>query len=530
MATNDTIYRIINQYEVQDRTTKKVRSMERSMTKASASGLGLKRILLGLGGMFAARAAFGLGKRALIDYNSQLEQAKIQTATILRVGFGGSMQKNLGRANDLVGELQKRAAKSTATTEEMVFFMSNIAGPVTKAGLAMKDLGRFTASAVVAAKVFGEERTAGFDVKQALTAGVTIKDRFANQLLQIEGIERTAFNKLKVNARLRVLQRALDSKAIQGAAEAQAGSFAGVTSTLKDNMQIALGKIGIPLMKRLTAEAKKAVKWISSAEGMMKIKDLSDKIGKSLVTGFGAMKSTLTFFVDHHSKLMTLAKIALLLKAGSMIGGLGGRATAFLDNAKSASMAMAVFAGAVEAGAPAIGKFVGALGLIYGAAKGAAWLLNKGQEANIGQRTAGVSRESNIQLALRSQGRFAAKFIQEEIASGRIKMKEGGVVRGRNTTFTFSAARHQKIYEKALEYQTNRLPKAIAFALYDRLKLVIPAFGEDDDMKKADKTKVDVKIEIPARDPDAFAREFNDAMEEIAARPATASAVIGRTF
>jgi hypothetical protein len=173
-----TIYDVRLRFLLEDRATRGIAGLGSAAERASRStGLLSKSVgrLAALGaGFFGLRAA----KDALVDFNSQMEQAKLRTAGLLQLNLEGDFSAHLQTANTLVAELQQRAKASTATTAELVDFMSEVVQPVTAAGLATKDLAEFSAQAVVAAKAFGDEQIAAADIQQALNKGVEIRDRF----------------------------------------------------------------------------------------------------------------------------------------------------------------------------------------------------------------------------------------------------------------------------------------------------------------------------------------------------------------
>lgn len=370
-----TVYDIKLRYIVEDRATRGMRDMERHARRASDSADRLRSFLKRAGaaavGFLGVRAA----GRALLGFNANMEQARIRTAGLLKMNLGGTFNQQLKVAGGLVGELQERAKASTATTSEMVGFMSEVVGPATQAGLRVKDLSKFTANAVIAAKAFGDEQTAVFDIQQLIAGTVGIRDRFAIKLIRLAGLELEAFRKIKSEAeRLAVIQKALAAPEIAEMAAAQEKSFDGVISTFRDNLEITLGKVGIPLFKAMTAEVQKWNEWLTKNQDA--VTSFAKDLGSALKDVFLMMKGVAKFFARHGDLLLKIAEAMIVMKLGRMAGqvlaggiGRAGRAArgvgtmALEKNFDRAGVRAASLGGKLLNVADAVGTFVPALGL-----------------------------------------------------------------------------------------------------------------------------------------------------------------------
>ena len=309
-----TIYDVILRYKMQDQAKNDVKELRHEVEKA-----GRQSSMLGRSLRFAAGAAVGFfgfraAKSALVDFNVGMESARVQMAGLLQLNAGGDFAMNMGRANDLVGKLQQRAKKSVGTTQDMVQMASMITRPVTAAGLGMKELEEITAGAAVAARAFGiQAEVAALDIEQALMGNLAKKDRFARALLEPMGITTQAFNKMAASDRAKTLLKAFRQDAIKDMADAQANTFAGQVSTLKDNLQIALGKVGLPLMQAITSEVQKWNEWIDKHPE--KIRTWTKALADTLVQGFRFLKDVASFIFRNRALLMTVAKSFLAFKA-----------------------------------------------------------------------------------------------------------------------------------------------------------------------------------------------------------------------
>lgn len=381
MAAVSTVYDVILRYQLQDRATRGMRGME-AQAKRTAKSTSLLGRTLGRAGA-AAAGFFGLraAKGALIDFTSSMEQARLQTAGLLKLNLGGTFNQQLKVANRLVGDLQQRAKASTATTGEMVSFMSEIVGPATKAGLQAKDLAEFTAGAVVAAKAFGREQTAALDIQQALLQNVAQRDVFARLLIDAAGMEREEFNKLNRAERLAVLQRAVRAPAIQDLARAQEKSFAGVVSTFKDNLQIALGKVGLPLFQEITKEVQRWNQWFE--KNPEKMKAFARDFGNALKGAFVLIRDIAAFLFRHRDLLMLIAKAILISKGLRLITGRLAAVAEFGQGLTNSSARLAVFTGKLGNAVGTLGRLAPVLAGLFVGAKELASRVNKQQEANL---------------------------------------------------------------------------------------------------------------------------------------------------
>lgn len=367
---------------------RKVQALRAEMQGATRDA---SRMSTGLGGSFGRIAAlaggafgFSKAKEALIDFNSGLEQGRINIAGMLSQATGQEFGKSMSQATALVGKLQIRARDSIGTTEEMVQMAAMIARPLNAAGMGMKDLEDFTASAVVASKAFGiAPDMAARDIEAALMGQLRSVDRYSRALLESKAFGgkyvgeegRARFNALSGAERASEYRKAQTTGGIADMAKAQGQTFAGVTSTLKDQLQIAAGKIGLPLFKAIGAEIKNWNKWID-ANGA-KIAEFSQKASQGLMEALRMAKSAAGFIVKHKDLLLALAKA---WAAGKVVGVLT-RGAADLGR-----MAMDIQKG-VGAGFAGIAAkanvVVGALSIFAAALTGIASLIDSKQEKDI---------------------------------------------------------------------------------------------------------------------------------------------------
>lgn len=382
MAAASTIYDIRLRYLMEDRASRGMAHMEREARQAARSTGLLRRSLSGINGLMAAAGA-GLGLhaagKALLGFNSNMEQARIQMAGMLKLNMGGTFAANMERASTLVGRLQERAAKSVGTTQDMVQMASMLARPISAAGASMADLELITARAVVAAKSMGVDAPqAARDIEQALMGNLTKMERFARAILEPQGFTTREFNAMTAGERLQALRSALNDPAIQKMAEAQATSFEGRFSTFVDALQRFMGSVGKPLFEAITAELGKWNAWIEKNQAT--VTRWAKDFGSALVDGFEMVRDVFTFIIDHRELLLGIAKAYAAFKIASFGGGLLssglGAAGGFLQRMGGVALAnnfdrLGLRTAKIGAGfanaAGAIGKFIPAIGIATGA-------------------------------------------------------------------------------------------------------------------------------------------------------------------
>jgi hypothetical protein len=342
MTTEFTNYVVRTKYEVHGApdAARKVDEVGRAADRSARSAGGLKASLMSAFAMAGGAGAIMLAKRSLVDFNATLEGNKSTMAGLLMMNTGGGWEKNQEKSNALVDRFLIRAKETSATMADLALMGQWVTASVTAAGGSMKTLENITVGAAVAGKALGRETgDAGREISQMIGGRVEAVDVFGRQLLRSIGYaDYQKFNKLKESQRLKLTEQALNQPALRAMAKAQSNQYAGVMSTLQDNLQITLGKVGLPLMKEITEEVKLWNSWIEKHPE--KIAEMVRDVGSALKSGFGAVKSAVTWIADNKEVLLSLAKAALVMKGGSLIAGtLGAPFTALANLTGSMTMA-----------------------------------------------------------------------------------------------------------------------------------------------------------------------------------------------
>lgn len=321
-----TVYDIRLRYLLEDKASKGLDNIDRGAARAARSTGSLSGMLGTLGAIAAGGFGIRAAGKALIGFNSGVEDTKLQIAGMLALTKKTNLTDELKRADRVFANLQRRANTLPGTTAEYARFAGMITQPIMDAGLSMKDLEDLTVNSVVAAKSLREEAgVAARDIDQALRGQFRSTDPFAGKVLGSIGYKgeegRSRYNALSATDRAQELKRALMQKQWGQLAAAQGQTFSGVLSTFQDTLEQTLGKIGLPLFKAITEELKRWNVWAQANSA--KLDAWGKDIASALVDGFGYVKSVVSFLIDHKADLIAWAKVLLALKAGQMVGNLG---------------------------------------------------------------------------------------------------------------------------------------------------------------------------------------------------------------
>lgn len=345
-----TVYDVKVKYTTEDKASTGLKNIGSAADKAQRSGMGLQNVLLGIG---AAAGTFMAGKKLLIDYNSEIETMRIGISTVLRMQLHIPFKKAREEADGLFDRLQEIAKKSPATTKDFITMANIIAPAVGQVGGNIKNIERLSEGAVLAGQAFGiQADVAGRDVRQMLAGNVTDRDIMAQMLLGSRGISAESFNKMEAKDRLSTTESVLQDPALKKAGEEFGASFQGQMSTLQDTLQIALGKVGLPLVQEISKEISRWNTWIEKNPQI--IAEWSAKFSKGLVTGFKLVKEVASaalpllkdafsflqaaaaFFVDNRDMILGLIQGLMVMKTvgavGSVAGGIGRGLKGFADN------------------------------------------------------------------------------------------------------------------------------------------------------------------------------------------------------
>ena len=136
-----------------------------------------------------------------------------------------------------------------------------------------------------------------------------------------------------------------------------------MTSTLEENLDNALRKVGLPLFQALSAEIASWNTWLD-ANGKI-VEEWTTKAGQALRDGFGAAKDAVLWIVENKDTLITIAELWV---GGRVVGGIVSAAFA-IGGMVSSVMALG---GAASALAVGLAALAGPVAIIAGGLAGIA--------------------------------------------------------------------------------------------------------------------------------------------------------------
>lgn len=321
-----TVYDVKVRYSVDNRAGRAVGGLTNDTRALRNEVNSTRSAFMSLGGAvvgyFGAREA---GK-ALIGFNARVETTKVQIAGMLALAKKTDLADQARTAEAMYARLQKRAMTLPGTTQEYVDMAGKLTRVVIDSGGTVKDIEDMTVGATVAAKGLGEQwEVAARDIEQALMGRYNTTDPFSSKVLGSIGYKgeegREKWRQLSEEKRLMEMKRGLGQKQFEQMGEAQGATFSGVLSTLQDNFEQIVGKIGLPLFKAITAEVKSWNSWLDANKE--RVDEIAKSLGEGLVKGFTIVKDALGLLVRNADTLITLGKVWAVVKIGGMLGGAG---------------------------------------------------------------------------------------------------------------------------------------------------------------------------------------------------------------
>lgn len=338
MADGTTNYEVQIRMQLRDEAATKVRTLSAELDKTTKKAKETESSLKSMYGAAAAAATYvGIERAydALIGFNAQVQQTKTSLAATVMINFGGTFEDAKKSAAGLFEEFQRFAMVSPTTTQEVAQFGQSIASAAFGAGATMKQFVTMTEQAVIASRVFGiESHLAQVQLQEMLIGNVRKTERFAIAMLAAGHVTLEQFRAMDAAGRKNFILKVLTSPAMAAAAKDMAKGWAGVTTTLIDNLQIFFGAVGKPLFERISKEIEHWNKLIE--ENRHTLEGLAKEWGERLVTAFNVVKDTVSFVIDHRDAFVAIGAAFMAGKSG-MFGEGGMLGTLIGANIQGAS-------------------------------------------------------------------------------------------------------------------------------------------------------------------------------------------------
>lgn len=328
MASATTVYDFVLNFKVTDSGTSKLDDIAKHAEKAESRMSSLTKAGLAFATGFLLHEGWHKGKEMFIGLNSEMEQLKISMGGIVSYNLGMPFKEASIQTDKLVEGWQQFSKSTTLTTSEIADFGQRITAAVMGSGGGIEMLDEMTRKGAVLAKVLagshpGGMQYASLEISEALMGNFRRTQMFNAQLLgplmKKMGMEMHDWNKLAADKRMEIMLQAMNDPAWQAVIEKQKNSWEGVTSTFKDNMEIAAREIGLPLFKALSAEVGKWNKWLE--DHPKEIQNFIKGFSQALIDGFETIKQIVSFIIDNKGVIMAVGGAFM---AKSMFGGMGG--------------------------------------------------------------------------------------------------------------------------------------------------------------------------------------------------------------
>lgn len=371
-----TTYEVGVKYTMDDKASAGLASMARGAAKAENSMFTLRNAMVGLG--FAA-GAVALGKKVLIDYNSEIDSMKIGLTAVLQMQMHMPLMRARQEADGLFTSLQNIAKASPGTTKDFIEMATTIAPAVAAAGGSVKKIQDLAAGAVIAGKAMGiRADVAALDIKQMLAGTVSARDMLAQQMILAHGLDSQKFNAMSAGDRGRFVEKALTDPALKQAAKTYGESFEGTMSTAMDNFQIGMGKVGRPVMDAVAKALGEANRWIE--ENPQKLRQFVGEFGEGIRSAFNNIKGIFSWILDNRDTLLTIGKMFIAFKGVNLVANEIGAVNAGI---KALSASFATAEGEAKAFGMGLGGVTLAIGLMTAAAIGFADYVDHAQDKTI---------------------------------------------------------------------------------------------------------------------------------------------------
>lgn len=224
------------------------RQLQKASRQVESFGAKLRGIAAPIAGAFGAKLAYD----GLIGANAQLEQMRLNMATVLGIGRNTSLAEQFDNADAVIARLRNEMAQIPGTTQEAVQAANDLAIALAPLGKTDDELVDLSKSVVVASKAFGEQLDVALrDFRQGIQRGVESDDPFGRALLSVVGMAdeagRAKFKALTPQERAKIFEEALGQKAIQDAAGEYSKTFGGMLDFITNDIRMKVQAIGTPI-------------------------------------------------------------------------------------------------------------------------------------------------------------------------------------------------------------------------------------------------------------------------------------------
>lgn len=341
MSETETKYKVTTEYHTTDHSSEVLERIEKHAEEAAESVEKLKE------GLKIAAEAIGLKElvaktaETFIGFNSAVEATKIKLTTLIGANFHASWKRATDEANEMYEQFEKFAEIAPVSAQEMSAFGQTVTGAVLSAGGGMKDLIKITEQGSIATKALGGSAE---ELNRLLMGQVSNRSIWGKMMLGTMGTDSAHWRLMTSKQRLQKTEGALNSDTMKEATGAMRESFGGAVAMFKDKIEVALGKVGLPLFKEVTKEVSSWNKWIEGnpekiqaitstltsgiKEAMSMLRDVGSFLYPLIRESMSVVSDVMHFVSEHRDVIEGVIKGLLIYKgigmAGGIAGGIGG--------------------------------------------------------------------------------------------------------------------------------------------------------------------------------------------------------------
>ncbi len=362
-----TTFRVETEYVASDHASVHLKHIEEQAEKTAEAVEGLKE------GLKMAAEAIGLKELAteavktFIGFNSTIEQTKLHLTSMVGSQFKANWKQASNVAGEMFEKFEKFAETAPVTAEEMSNLAKSLGASVTQAGGGIEDITKLAEKGAVAAKALGfETERASSDIMRMLSGHVSERSPMAQMLLGATGMSQAQWKGASRKTRLTKLEGALDSDTVKDATGALRNSFGGAVAMFKDKIEVAMGKVGLPLFQAVSKEVKSWNEWIEAnpkkiaeitgamtdglKEAMNVVRDVGATLFPIIREVMSVVGDVMHFVSEHRDVIEGVVKGLLIYKGLSLAGGAAGGAGGMLGGLMKSMSGMGKMFGEVGEG------------------------------------------------------------------------------------------------------------------------------------------------------------------------------------
>lgn len=329
---NSTVYDVSIRYGLDDKASAALENLGRTAERTEQHVGGLKEGLRTLAEVFLVKEGLHKAKEMFVDFNSEMEQMKINLAAVSSFNLGKPFAEASVETDKLIAGWQQFSKSTTMTTKQLVEFGTMLEGPVLNAtGGNMKVFDEIVKRGAVVGNILGAAHPGGAgyvarEFQEALMGNVR-NTQMLNKMLLEPALEKAGksikdWNSMTAEDRVKIFQAAINDPAWDAAIARQRDSFLGLTSTLRDNFEILAGQTGEKFFAKVKGGLKEINDWIDKHP--KEIADFTTKVADGLAKAFDMMAGAFKFVVDHKDLILKLAEAWAIGKVTGAFGGASG--------------------------------------------------------------------------------------------------------------------------------------------------------------------------------------------------------------